>query len=147
MVPNDRTKPIHVPPGGPGQVERPSPEIFEALGQEGVFQMLADLYAELEKSEVRSMFPVNMRAASERSAAFFVQLLGGPPLFNEKYGPPRMRQRHMPFEIDEQARAVWLGAFEVVLAEAPTRYGFPEAHLAGFRSFLTGFSAWMVNVA
>ena len=61
---------------------RPTPEILEAIGQEGVFRMLADFYGELEQSDLRRWFPDDMKPASERSAAFFVQLLGGPPLFN-----------------------------------------------------------------
>lgn len=143
----ERTRPIHVPEGGPPPVERPSPAILEAIGQDGVFRMLADFYGELERSELRRWFPEDMAAASERSAAFFVQLLGGPPLFNERYGPPRMRMRHFPFEIDEAARRVWLEAFHRVLDTAPASYGFPEEHLEGFRAFLDGFSSWMVNVA
>ena len=146
MTPNPRTQPIYVPAGGPGGIERPSPEIFEALGEEGVFALLADLYERLEQSPIRSMFPADMRAASERSAAFFVQLLGGPALFNERYGPPRMRQRHLPFEIGESERGVWLAAFDETLKHAPKALGFPSEHLAGFRAFLLGFSAWMINV-
>ena len=146
MTPNPRTQPIYVPPGGPGNIERPSTAIFEALGEDGVFALLADLYDRLEQSPIRDLFPKDMRAASERSAAFFVQLLGGPPLFNERYGPPRMRQRHLPFEIGERERGVWLAAFDEALKDAPERLGFPSEHLPGFRAFLGGFSAWMVNV-
>jgi hemoglobin len=143
----ERTRPIHVPAAGPPQVNRPSPEILEAIGQEGVFRMLADFYGELEQTELRRWFPEDMEAASERSAAFFVQLLGGPPLFNERYGPPRMRMRHFPFEIDESARRIWLDAFDRVIDSAPATYGFPAEHVEGFRAFLDGFSTWMVNVA
>ena len=142
-----RTQPVYTPAGGPPQGPRPSEEIFGALGEDGVFRMLEDLYLELERSEVRHLFPEDMRAASRKSGAFFVQLLGGPPLFNQTYGPPRMRQRHLPFEIDERAREVWLGAFEKVLESAEERYGFPPEHLEGFRAFLRSFSSWMVNVA
>ena len=147
--PRERTAPIYTPPGGPGQTERPSPEIYRALGEEGVFRLLEDFYVELGKSEARHLFPSTpegLKSASERSAAFFVQLLGGPPLFIERYGPPRMRMRHFPFEIDEAARGEWLRCFRHVLEGAEERYGFPAEHLPGFRAFLDGFSAWMVNV-
>lgn len=145
-----RTQPIYTPPGGPGQVERPSPEIYAALGEDGVFQMLSDFYGLLGESAASHLFPdttEGLQIASERSAAFFVQLLGGPPLFIERYGPPRMRMRHFPFEIDEAARLVWLGCFGTVLKDAEQSYGFPAEHLPGFKSFLDDFSAWMVNVS
>lgn len=142
-----RQSPIYTPPGGPPQGERPSPLIFQTIGEAGCFGLLADLYERLEESSVRHLFPEDMELASRRSAAFFVQLLGGPPLFSQTYGPPRMRQRHIPFEIDEAARVVWLECFEQALSEAPARHGFPEEHLPGFREFLHSFSGWMVNHA
>ena len=86
-----------------------------------------------------------MVQASRRSAAFFVQILGGPALYSERHGPPRMRQIHEPIEIDAAARAEWLEQFDLILAAAESRYGFPPEHLSGFRDFLESFSAWMVN--
>jgi hemoglobin len=58
-----------------------------------------------------------------------------------------MRARHLPFEIDEQARQVWLGCFHKVLEGAESKYQFPAEHLDGFKDFLKSFSAWMVNKA
>ena len=135
-----------VPPGGPPQVERPSPEVFLAMGEAGIERMLGDFYAELEGSSIRHLFPRNMQRASLKSAAFFIGLLGGPPRYQERFGPPRMRERHMPFAIDESARQEWLRCFDVVLERAED-YGFPSEHLPVFRDFLDGFSLWMVNRA
>ncbi len=136
---------IYVPPGGPPRVERPHPAIYTAMGQENIFRMMADFYDELEQSDIRFMFPKDMAAASEKSAAFFVGLLGGPPLYQQLYGSPMMRARHMPFPIDDAARQVWLACFETVLADAPVQYNLPAEHLDGFRHFLQEFSRWMVN--
>ncbi|MAT95739.1 MAG: hypothetical protein CL608_01120 [Anaerolineaceae bacterium] len=136
---------FYVPPGGPPRVNAPSPEIYAAMGQENIFAMLADFYEALEASQIREMFPRDMERASRKSAAFFVGLLGGPPLYHQKYGNPMMRARHTPFPIDEAARQVWLACFDVVLANAPEKYNFPAEHLPQFREFLVGFSGWMVN--
>ncbi len=136
---------FYVPPGGPPRVNAPSPEIYAIMGQENVFAMLADFYKALESSEIREMFPHDMERASRKSAAFFVGLLGGPPLYHQKYGNPMMRARHTPFPIDEAARQVWLACFDSVLADAPEKYSFPAEHLPQFREFLVGFSGWMVN--
>lgn len=141
------TRDVYVPPGGPPRVDPPSSEIYAAMGEAAIFAMLADFYAELEGSSIRALFPQDMRAASEKSAAFFVGLLGGPPLYHQRYGNPAMRARHMPFAIDEAARLVWLDSFEAVLADAPRKYGFPAEHLPAFRAFLREFSRWMVNTA
>ncbi|MCC6169680.1 MAG: hypothetical protein IT329_20845 [Caldilineaceae bacterium] len=136
---------LFTPPGGPPRVAAPSIEIFAHMGQENIFRMLEDFYLELEQSPIRFMFPEDMVAASKRSAAFFVGLLGGPPLYQQLYGPPMMRARHLPFPIDETARQVWINCFFRVLDDAPQKYRFPAEHLPGFRAWLDGFAGWMVN--
>jgi hemoglobin len=141
------TRAIYVPPGGPPRVSPPSQEIYAAMGADNIVQMLEDFYRELEASWLRPMFADDMVAASRKSAAFFIGLLGGPPLYQQLYGNPAMRARHLPFPIDEAARQEWLRCFDVVLADAPVRYDFPVEHLAGFRAFLDGFSGWVVNTA
>ncbi|MEZ4737643.1 MAG: hypothetical protein R3E79_61995 [Caldilineaceae bacterium] len=138
---------IYVPPGGPPRGAAPSPEIYAAMGEANIFAMLEEFYRELAQSPLRSMFPRDMVKASQKSAAFFVGLLGGPPLYHQRYGNPMMRARHRPFIIDEAARQEWLACFDRVLAHAPEKYHFPAEHLAGFRTFLDGFSRWMVNTA
>jgi hemoglobin len=138
---------IYTPAGGPPQGPGPSNEIYGIMGEANIFRMMSDLYKELERSEVRHLFPADMEEASKKSALFFVTLLGGPPLYLQKFGSPRMRARHLPFEIDEHARQVWLGCFEKVLEGAEMKYHFPSQHLEGFKEFLKSFSAWMVNKA
>src|SRR5256885_1169370 len=140
-------RPIYTPPGGPPQGPGPSREIYGAMGEANIFRMISDLYKELEKSEVRGLFPRDMEEASKKSAAFFVGLLGGPPLYVEKYGSPRMRARHLPFEIDERARQIWLACFDRVLEGADAKYQFPMEHMQSFKDFLKSFSTWMVNKA
>ena len=141
---------IHVPAAGPPQGPPPDPAIWAALGQSGFEAMLMDVYRGLGASPIRHMFPpdeAGLMAAARKNALFFVQACGGPPLFSQQVGPPRMRARHLPFAIDEAARRAWLDCWEPVLAQAPAKYGFPPQHLEGFRRFLDGFSAWMVNRA
>ena len=58
-----------------------------------------------------------------------------------------MRARHLPFEIDEHARQVWLGCFGKVLDGADVKYQFPLEHLQSLKDFLQNISAWMVNKA
>jgi hemoglobin len=137
---------VYTPPEGPPQGVAPNREIYGIMGNDNIFAMIRDLYRELETSSIRGMFHPDMEAASKRNAAFFVQLLGGPPLYNTRYGKPAMRKRHMAFEIDEAARQVWLSCFHTVL-EHPERYDFPQEHLEGFQRFLEHFSRWMVNRA
>jgi hemoglobin len=136
--------PFHVPPQGPPQ-EGPSKEIFARMGQNNVFKMCRDFYEELEKTPLRPMFPADMGEASKKIAAFLTGVLGGPQLYLQQHGPPRMRARHLPFPIDDAARDHWLGAFKKTLVDADKKYNFPPEHLPRFLRFLEEFSAWMVN--
>ena len=94
---------IYTPPGGPPQGPPPDSAIYRIMGEGNIFRMMRDFYKELENSELRPLFPPDMEQASMKSAAFFVTILGGPPLYAQKYGPTRMRARHLPFEFDERA--------------------------------------------
>lgn len=141
-------RPIYIPPGGPPQVERPNPEIFAIMGEENIFLMLTDFYHLLAQSEIRSMFPRTeklLAQAAHKSGAFFVGLLGGPPIYHSLYGSPMLRARHMPFPIDAAARQTWLACFDEILDDAADNYNFPPQHIDGFREFLRVFSGWMVN--
>lgn len=146
MPQRERTQPIYTPQGGPPQVDRPNQAILEILGQEGIFRILSNTYKRIGSSPIRPMFAEDLEVASRRSAAFFVQVMGGEPLYTENYGPPRMRQRHFPFEIDAAAREEWLKCFKGSLQEDVEQHGFPAEHLASFETFLNEFSKWMVNV-
>ncbi len=138
---------IYTPPGGPPRVSPPDPAIFAAMGEANIFAMIREFYDQLAQSAIASMFPDDMDFAADKSAAFFVGLLGGPPLYQQRFGSPMMRARHLPIPIDAAARQEWLACFNRVLDHAPERYAFPAAHLPGFRAFLAGFSSWMVNTA
>ncbi|MDF1569252.1 MAG: hypothetical protein RQ801_06175 [Spirochaetaceae bacterium] len=142
-----RTKPIHVPNMDPSDMPSLDPAIYASMGEEGVFRMLSEVYCRLEASSIRGMFGEDMQEASQRSAAFYVQLLGGPQMYNERYGNPMMRRRHFPFEIDEASRVVWRDCFYAALENAENDYGFPPEHLPAFKAFLERFSKWMVNTA
>lgn len=136
---------IYTPPSGPPQGPLPSREIYAAMGEANIFSMARDFYAELEKSPIRDKFPEDMEEASKKQAMFLVSACGGPPLYQQAFGPPRMRARHLPFVISSADREVWLGCFYKILNQAPQKYAFPQEHLETFKQYLEGFSAWMVN--
>ncbi len=136
---------FYVPSNGPPQGVAPNPQIFAIMGKENIYKMIEDFYLELAKSEIRHLFPANILEASHRSAAFFVFILGGPPLYQLQFGSPMMRKRHLSFSINEQARQVWLACFETIFQDADQKYDFPMEHKESFWCFLEQFSAWMVN--
>jgi hemoglobin len=132
---------IYVPPKGPPQGPPPSREIFTKLGEEKIRELVKIFYKEIEDSSIRDMFPESLEESVEKSADFMVQILGGPSYYVQKYGPPRMRMRHIPFVIDEKARRAWLGCYKKALEKA----NIPELERKMIWEFLSEFSEWMVN--
>ncbi|NBU98853.1 MAG: bacitracin resistance protein BacA [Spirochaetia bacterium] len=132
---------IYVPPGGPPQGPPPSKEIFLKLGEDKIRELVKLFYDEIETSTIRNMFPESLEESVPKSADFMVQVLGGPSYYVQKYGPPRMRMRHIPFIIDEKARRAWLGCYKKALEKS----NIPDPESKMIWDFLVDFSSWMVN--
>lgn len=86
---------------------------YERIGGETKIRELVDRFYELmdtlpETRQIRQMHARDLRASREKLFMFLSGWLGGPQLYMEKYGHPRLRQRHMPFAVDSAARDQWM---------------------------------------
>lgn len=59
-------------------------------------------------AELRALHRADLTEAREKLFMFLMGWTGGPQLYIERYGHPRLRARHMPFPIDESARDQWM---------------------------------------
>lgn len=134
---------IHTPQGGPPPPDPRLHSLFSVLGEEKIRTLVSLFYARIPNSAISGMFPENLTESVSRSADFLVQVLGGPPYYIQKYGPPRMRARHFPFPIDEKARRAWLACYKDALKEWDADSETKEI----LWKFLVDFSGWMVNKA
>ena len=83
--------------------------IGEAEGVERLVHRFYDLMDELpEAQEIREMHAKSLKSSREKLILFLTGWLGGPQLYVEKYGHPRLRARHMPFDIGEDERQQWM---------------------------------------
>jgi hemoglobin len=139
------TDSIYTPPSGPPQAN--APQLYETMGMENLYAMAWEQYQRLGTSSIAAMFPVGedaLKEASQKQAEFLCGVLGGPKIYMQKYGHPRMRARHFPFAIDQAAQQEWLRCFQEALGDG-TRWGLDVDQTMEFSSWITGFSAWMVN--
>lgn len=86
---------------------------YERLGGEKMLRDLVNRFYELmdtlpEAGEIRHMHASDLSNAREKLFMFLSGWLGGPSLYIEKYGHPRLRQRHLPFAIGEKERDQWM---------------------------------------
>ena len=92
--------------------------LYEQVGGEPFFERLvAAFYAVVEGDEIlRPMYPDNLSDSKRHFVLFLCQYWGGPPIYLEERGHPRLRIRHAPFRITKRARDAWLAAMTVALA-------------------------------
>ena len=86
--------------------------LYDDFGGHDFFVALVrDFYAGVADDEVlRPLYPeADLGPAELRLRMFLEQYWGGPTTYNDQRGHPRLRLRHGPFEIDENARDRWLG--------------------------------------
>ena len=95
---------------------------YDALGGEVAVRALVERFYEhmdedAEALTIRRMHPEDLARAQQRLFEFLSGWLGGPNLYWERHGHPRLRMRHLPFTIDAAARDAWMGCMRKALAE------------------------------
>lgn len=68
-----------------------------------------------EESSIKHLFNTDKSQIREKQFKFLTQFLGGPQLYSQEYGHPKMRMRHLPHAIDEQAKVEWLRCMKIAI--------------------------------
>jgi len=89
------------------------PTPYERLGGATAVHALVERFYDLmdalpEAHEVRKLHPTDLTRSREKLFMFLSGWLGGPPLYEQTYGHPRLRARHLPFPIGVRERDQWL---------------------------------------
>lgn len=100
----------------------PPPSLYDEVGGEAVVRELVDRFYDLmdekpEAGEIRAMHGRSLKSSRQKLFDFLSGWLGGPQLYIEKHGHPRLRARHLPFSIGTDARDQWLMCMDQALAE------------------------------
>ena len=84
--------------------------IYEMAGGAPAFErIVARFYAGVETDAIlRPMYPDDLEESRHHLALFLMQYFGGPTTYSEGRGHPRLRMRHIPFEIGQAERDAWL---------------------------------------
>ena len=84
--------------------------IYEAVGGQSFFDdLVSRFYDRVEDDPIlRPMYPKDLRGSRQRLAGFLAQYWGGPPHYSQTRGHPRLRMRHMPFQIGQAEREAWM---------------------------------------
>jgi hemoglobin len=109
---------------------------YDLLGREEGIRRLVDRFYDAmealpEAAPIRRMHPDDLTESRRRLWMFLVGRFGGPPLYVEERGPPRLRARHLPFPVGEAEAAQWMTCMDVALDDIVADNGV-RSELRGF---------------
>ena len=104
-------------------MEKTSTSLYELIGGETGVRKLVDRFYDLmdaspEAAKVRAIHPADLGNSRDKLFMFLSGWSGGPALYIQKYGHPRLRQRHMPFPIGKAEHDEWLWCMDKALKES-----------------------------
>jgi hemoglobin len=102
----------------------PSTTPYEQIGGDAAIRQLVDRFYDLmdsspEAATIRKLHAASLKASREKLYMYLTGWTGGPPIYVEKHGHPRLRARHLPFRISSRERDEWLWCMDRALDEQP----------------------------
>jgi len=99
------------------------PSLYELIGGETGLRSLVDRFYDLmdsspEAKDIRAYHAASLKQSREKLFMFLSGWSGGPQLYVEKFGHPKLRMRHLPFSIGERERDQWLWCMNKALDES-----------------------------
>lgn len=110
---------------------------YDTMGGSDAVRQLVDRFYEIMDTDpvatgIRKLHPENLAPSREKLFMFLSGWLGGPQLYVEKYGHPKLRQRHLPFPIGESERDQWMHCMKRALFETGVDEKLREQLTASF---------------
>ncbi|MFG1492263.1 group II truncated hemoglobin [Halobacteriovorax sp. GFR7] len=108
-------------------------------GAAGVQELVNDFYEVMDTdpkaSKCRAIHASSLESANKKLFMFLSGWLGGPSLYIEKYGHPRMRKRHFPFKIGFAERDEWLYCMRKAMDKKQLKPEFDKELWGAFERF------------
>jgi hemoglobin len=70
-----------------------------------------------EARDLRDMHPKDITSSIEKLYMFLSGWSGGPALYAQAHGHPKLRARHLPFKIGKEQRDLWLRCMLLAIEE------------------------------
>ena len=128
------------------------PTPFERLAGEPGVRALVDRFYDLMDlepayAELRALHPSTLDGSRDKLYWFLCGWLGGPDLYVQRFGHPRLRARHLPFTIGIAERDQWLACMGQAMAELGPAAGLEPALQQRLQAAFFSTADWMRNLA
>ncbi len=119
---------------------------YARLGGDAGVRALVDRFYDLMDLEpayagIRALHPATLEGSRDKLHAFLSGWLGGPDLYQSRFGHPRLRARHLPYAIGIAERDQWLACMAQAMAETEVDAALAERLAQAF----FGTADWMRN--
>ena len=119
---------------------------YAAIGGEDRVHALVERFYDLMDlepayAELRAVHGNTLADARQKLHWFLCGWLGGPDYYQERFGHPRLRMRHMPFAIGIKERDQWVACMDQAMGET----GVPAELRARLAESFMKTADWMRN--
>lgn len=119
---------------------------YESLGGEPGVRALVDRFYDLMDLEpsyagVRALHPTDLAGSRDKLFWFLSGWLGGPDLYQQRFGHPRLRARHLPYAIGIAERDQWMACMMSAMQEQ----GVDPTLVERLAQAFFGTADWMRN--
>ena len=117
--------------------------VCPTIGEEGIARVVSGFYRRVPDDDVLGpMYPPDALAEAEsRLCEFLIFRFGGSDRYIQQRGHPRLRIRHAPFALTQQARDRWVALMDQALSEAE----LPPTIETIMREFLHQTATFLIN--
>jgi hemoglobin len=122
------------------------PTPFERMGGEVGVRALVDRFYDLMDLEpafavIRQLHPSALDGSRDKLHWFLCGWLGGPKLYTDRFGHPRLRARHLPYAIGLAERDQWMACMMQAMQESSV----DDTLAARLTESFFGTADWMRN--
>jgi hemoglobin len=122
--------------------------LFDLIGGEHELRELVDRFYDLmdlepEFAGIRAMHPPSLDGSRDKLYWFLSGWTGGPNLYIERFGHPRLRARHLPFAIASGERDQWLRCMALAMQDVGIEPALQQRLMVSFYQT----ADWMRNRA
>ena len=119
---------------------------FARLGGESGVRALVDRFYDLMDlepayAEIRALHPGTLDGSRDKLFWFLCGWLGGPDLYVQRHGHPRLRARHLPYAIGIKERDQWMAC----MMQAMNEQQVDETLARRLAEAFFGTADWMRN--